>query len=74
MTVTLKEAQADLAELIHRLPPGGEIVITENDRPVARLVAEQTPKTRPGPGLAKGMITILEDDDEYLKDFEEYMR
>jgi antitoxin (DNA-binding transcriptional repressor) of toxin-antitoxin stability system len=75
MTVTLKEAQADLAGLIRRLPPGGQLVITENDRPVATLTAAPpAPPQRPGPGLAKGMITILEDDDEHLKDFEEYMR
>ena len=75
MTVTLTQAQADLATLIHQLPPDGEVVITENDRPVARLVAElPPPPKRREPGLAKGMITILEDDDEHLKDFEEYMR
>jgi prevent-host-death family protein len=36
-TVTNQEAQAKLAELIHRLMPGDEVVITENDRPIARL-------------------------------------
>jgi antitoxin (DNA-binding transcriptional repressor) of toxin-antitoxin stability system len=51
-------------------------VITENNQPVAKLVIEQ-PKQRPGlrppPGLGKGFITIISDDDEHLKDFEEYM-
>ena len=37
--VSLSEAQSSLVELVHRLVPGDEIVITENDRPVARLVA-----------------------------------
>lgn len=75
MTVTLTEAQADLAGLIRRLPPGGQLVITENDRPVARLTAEPPAPggLRPPPGLLKGAIVILEDDDEHLKDFEEYM-
>jgi antitoxin (DNA-binding transcriptional repressor) of toxin-antitoxin stability system len=71
MTVSLAQAQADLAGLIHRLPPGGELVITENDRPVARLTAE--PPGRREPGLWKGLVTIVEDDDEHLKDFAEYM-
>jgi prevent-host-death family protein len=75
MTVTLTEAQADLANLIRRLPPGEQLVITENDRPVARLTAEPpAPPKRREPGLLKGMIEIIEDDDEHLKDFEEYMR
>lgn len=75
-TITIEEAQGSLKELVHGLAPGEEIVITENDRPVARLVSEQpqpTAKQRPGPGLGKGMITIVSDDDDHLKDFAEYM-
>ncbi len=75
-TITIDEAQANLKELIHRLSPGEEVVITENQRPVAKLVSEPPrPMTglRPPPGLGKGLITIISDDDEHLKDFEEYM-
>ena len=76
MTVTLTQAQTNLAELIHRLTPGEQLVITENDLPIARLTAEPPPPSglRPPPGLLKGAIEILDDDDEHLKDFEEYMR
>jgi len=73
-TVTLQEAQAKLPELIRKLTPGEEVVITENDQPVARLVSEKTAvRQRPQPGLGKGMITIVTDDDEHLNDFAEYM-
>jgi hypothetical protein len=51
-------------------------VITENHQPVAKLVSELTklrPGLRPPPGLGKGYITVVSDDDEHLKDFEEYM-
>ena len=72
--ITLEEAQAGLADLIHKLTPGEEIVITENDLPVAKLVGEKPPvRLRPEPGLCKGWITIVSDDDEHLKDFAEYM-
>ena len=74
--ITLEQAQAQLPELIHQLTPGEEIVITENNEPVAKLVSElPKPKTglRPPPGLGKGCITIVADDDEHLKDFAEYM-
>lgn len=75
MTVSLTQAQADLAGLIRRLSPGEQLVITENDQPVARLTAEPPPPPkRREPGLWKGKLTILSDDDEHLKDFEEYMR
>ena len=72
--VTIQEAQAQLTDLIHRLTPGDEVVITENDQPVAKLVSEKPAvRQRPQPGLCKGMITIVADDDEHLKDFAEYM-
>jgi len=74
--ITLEQAQVGLADLIHKLTPGEEIVITENDLPVAKLVGEPAkakPGLRPPPGLGKGFITIIADDDEHLKDFAEYM-
>ena len=37
-TITVEEAQAKLKELIHQLAPGDEVVITENQQPVAELV------------------------------------
>lgn len=73
-TVSIQEAQARLPDLIHQLIPGGEVVITENNQPVAKLVCEKPGVTqRPGPGLCKGMLTIVADDDEHLWDFAEYM-
>jgi prevent-host-death family protein len=75
-TVTIQEAQAKLADLIHKLMPGDEVVITENNQPVAKLVSEQLKMKsglRPPPGLGKGFITIVSDDEEHLKDFAEYM-
>jgi prevent-host-death family protein len=73
-TVTIQEAQAKLPELIHKLMPGDEVVITENNQPVAKLVSEKPAvRQRPQPGLCKGMVTIVADDEEHLKDFAEYM-
>ena len=72
-TLTLEEAQARLPEVIHRLTPGEEIVITENSQAVAKVVGVSAGQPRPLPGRAKGMLTIIAEDDEHLKDFEEYM-
>ena len=75
-TVTIEEAQAKLKELIHELAPGEEVIITENQQPVAKLV-NQPPRIKPGLRpphcLGKGCITIISDDDEHLKDFGDYM-
>lgn len=73
-TVTIEEAQAKLPELIDQLAKGEELVITRNQQPIARLLAEAKPEGKPRKaGSAKGMLTILADDDEHLKDFAEYM-
>ena len=71
--VTIQEAQAKLPDLIHKLTPGDEVVITENNLPVAKLVASPGEKLRPEPGRGKGMLTILVEDEEHLEDFKEYM-
>ena len=71
--VTIQEAQAGLLDLIHKLVPGDEVVITENNQPVAKLVSSPADKPRPMPGRCKGMLTILAEDDEHLEDFKEYM-
>ena len=72
-TVTIEEAQNKLSELIHRLTPGEEVVITENNQPVAKLVASRAEKPRPIPGRCQGMLTIVAEDDEHLEGFKEYM-
>lgn len=61
MTVTLEQAQAQLAGLVHQLSKGEEIIIVENDRIVARLIGERrSGGQRLGPGLCKGMISFKE--------------
>ena len=42
-TVTLAEAQRKLFELVRDLPREGELLITDADKPVARLAAVSAP-------------------------------
>lgn len=75
-TITIEEAKARLSELIQDLTPGEEVVITEGDRPVARLVAaEADPKPRRVPrlGTLRGTVLSMEHFDDPLEDFKEYM-
>jgi antitoxin (DNA-binding transcriptional repressor) of toxin-antitoxin stability system len=100
-SITLQEAQSHLGEIIDNLPPGTEVVITRDDKPVAairaltptpriseeeieqhlrqggdRPLAEILPASEPPhpvPGRCQGMLTILSEDDEHLKDWAEYM-
>lgn len=73
-TITIQEAQATLPELIHRLLPGEELIIIENDQPVARLMmADQTGQWPCRAGSAKGKIKMADDFDEPLEEFREFM-
>ena len=73
-TISIEDAQAKLPELIGGLSKGEELVITQGGQVVARIVSERSePRQRRVPGLAKGMLTIVSDDDDHLKDFAEYM-
>ncbi len=75
-TLTIEEAQAKLSELIHDLKPGDEVFITDNDRPVARLVpAQQREQTPRRSGTLRGTVKYMAPDfDASLDDFSEYMK
>ncbi len=73
-TITLQEAQARLSDLIHHLAPGDEVVITENNTPVATLARAEKDQQWPcKAGSARGKIRIAPDFDEPLEEFKEYM-
>ncbi len=74
-TISIQQAQSNLSELIHRLSPGEEIVIMEDDRPVARLTAASRPMTPPRPpGFLRGsVLSMAPDFDAPLDEFKEYM-
>lgn len=73
VTVSVEEAQAQLPTLIDELAPGDEVVIVRNSIPVGKLVGVSPEKPRPVPGRGRGKLVILAEDNEHLKDFEEYM-
>lgn len=76
LTVTLQEAQSHLAEIIEKLPPGEEVVILKDDKPVATIRA--TPPTAPRKsrrlGTLKGSVLYMAPDfDSIPEGFEEYV-
>ncbi len=72
--ISLEDAQTRLPELIAKLQPGEEVQLTQDDRPVARIVGESARPRRPRkPGSAIGTLVIVSDDDEHLEHFRDYM-
>ena len=73
-TVTIEEAQANLLDLIARLAPRDEVIITQNQQPVAKLIGGRPAKRQlRKPGSAQGKLIIHVDDADHLNDFKEYM-
>jgi antitoxin (DNA-binding transcriptional repressor) of toxin-antitoxin stability system len=65
ITIDLEHEKRPLGELVEQTLGGADIVITRNDRPVAKLVAIQ-PRMPRRFGSARGLIEIAEDFDEAL--------
>lgn len=63
-----------LSDLIETVIGGEEVIFTQNDLPVAKLVAVKREKPRPQFGSAKGLFTMAEDFNAPLEDFDEYRR
>ena len=73
-TMEVEDIEMTLPELLDHLTPGDEVILTRNHQPVAKLVSEPAKQRQPRrAGNCIGMIQIVADDDEHLKDFEEYM-
>ena len=75
-TLTLEEADGQLARLVQQINQSGEdLILTDGDKPVARLVPVPDPspeRPRPRFGSAKGLVTVPPDFDAPLDDFAEY--
>ena len=72
-SATVEEVQAHLPDLLKHLSAGEEVVIVSNGKPVGRLVPPLLPTGVPILGRGQGKLIEYVDDDEHLKDFEEYM-
>lgn len=75
-TVTIEVAQTQLSTLIEQLHPGEEIIITRDQKPIARLIsaAESAQESPRKLGTLKGTVRSMAPDfDAPLDDFKEYM-
>jgi len=76
LTIPIDEAEKRLRALIAQANAGQEVLITDGERPVAKLssVTPAGAEHRRRPGNCRGMIELPEgDDDSHLNDFADYM-
>jgi prevent-host-death family protein len=67
-TVNIEEAQSQFADLLAIASNGGEVIITQDGKPLARLVPVAPLKKKRIAGLNRGSIWTSEDFDEPLPD------
>ena len=72
--IELEKAKAQLERVIQTALDGQEVVITQNQEPVLKLVPVPRSNGRRKAGSAKGLVSMAEDFDEPLEDFKEYMQ
>ncbi|WP_013334733.1 type II toxin-antitoxin system Phd/YefM family antitoxin [Gloeothece verrucosa] len=66
----IAQAKSNLSKLLDLAIQGEEIVITQDDQPVAKISPVKRPLKR---GSAKGKVWMSDDFDDPLEDFQEYM-
>lgn len=73
--IDVAEAKENLSKLIEAAINGEEVVISQDNQPVVKLVViPQTKKRWPSQaGTAKGMVWMSDDFDEPLEEFKEYI-
>jgi prevent-host-death family protein len=72
--VTPEEAKGRLAELIEAAMRGERVVIARDNKHAVQLVPLSSAPGQRRAGTAKGLITMREDFDAPLPDFDEYTR
>jgi prevent-host-death family protein len=71
--VNIAEAKARLSELVEKAARGEEIIIARDHKPVARLVAVESPRSARASGSAKGQVWMSPDFDDTPTDFIDYI-
>lgn len=71
---TIHQAKTHLSKLIRKALDGEEVIIAKRDKPLVRLEAVCSKKSKRKLGSGKGLVTYIAPDfDEPLKELAEYM-
>ncbi len=71
--VNIHNAKTNLSKLIEAALNGENVIISKNNVPVVQIIALKKKRAGRTYGSAKGLVTIREDFNAPLEDFQEYM-
>lgn len=72
LKLDIKEANHQLEKLIQKVSQGEEVIITDNQGESFQILPLKSTKKRPKFGSAKGLISMSDDFDEPLAEFDDY--
>lgn len=70
--IEIEKSSTDLKKLLQQIKNGGEIIITDHQIPVAKLIGMNTTTKKANFGSAKNLVTIADDFDAPIDDFNDY--
>ena len=73
IVVNIHEAKTHLSRLINKVQEGDVVVIARSNVPVVKLVPICQGKTSRVLGTAEGMVRMLDNFEDELEDFENYV-
>jgi len=68
ITINIGDAQTQLPKLLSLVSEGNEIIISDDDKPLSKIVPFSVPSKKRTAGLNKGKIHASNDFDEPLPD------
>lgn len=71
--VDIAKAKAQIEDLLQSALNGEEIIITQNQQPILKLIQFLQPTKRRQRGSAKGQVWMAPDFNEPLEGFKDYM-
>ncbi|MCZ8128854.1 MAG: prevent-host-death protein [Microcystis sp. LE19-114.1B] len=71
--LTLNEAQSQLPDLLKAASKGEQVIIQNNEGQDFQLISLPTTVKHPQYGSAKGIVKMLDNFDDPIEEFEEYM-
>ena len=72
LNVDINQAKESLPELIEKTFRYGDVIITKDGKPIAKLVSIPETRKQRKFGTARGLIKMSADFDQPLDDFKEY--
>ena len=71
--LTVNEAQSQLSDLLKAASKGEQVIIQNNEGQDFQLISLPTTVKHPQYGSAKGIVKMLDNFDDPIEEFEEYM-